>query len=298
MITKRSSRKVKISKDEIVSFKFLKYVPYEDTLQYIILKKIYFKSFEHISRKKSLNLLEFKKIYITILEKEIELNRKKLAKLETHYNKIRNKLLREVENHYNNILELDIVDSIYKFSSIKIDLIEYLKQRYSEIKEEYKKNIININFDEMEYITFKQDFINIQLIQNNKFNLIITLPYKVEEKLINKNCIIGMLLRYCKIFISKELKMNFNELIVYYPLEIKREKYNIYDVYNTFQDLDWIKVLLTIKNKLTITSNDNKNCKYCENSLLCFTNNNEIKEKYNKKNKKEEVTKNSLLQIF
>ena len=77
MITKRSSRKVTISKDEIVSFKFLKYVPYEETLQYIVLKKIYFKAFEQIIKKKELNLLNFKKIYITILEKEIEFNKKK-----------------------------------------------------------------------------------------------------------------------------------------------------------------------------------------------------------------------------
>ena len=296
MITKRSSRKVKISKDEIVSFKFLKYVPYEETLQYIVLKKIYFKAFEQIIKKKELNLLNFKKIYITILEKEIEFNKKKLPKPEKHYNDIRNKLLRNIEKNYNNIIELDATDNIYKFSSIKIDLKEYLNFRFNEIKESYKKNIPNINLEEMEHINYKQDFLFIQKNVDNSFNFIITSPNNVIEELTHKNCMIGTLLRYLCVFVSRELNLKFENLIIYYPLQIKRKVYNIRDVFNTFQDIDWIKVLLSMQHKLTITTNDNKYCKYCENSLMCFSEINKVKEDY-KKNQKKGGSSKTLLQI-
>lgn len=284
MITKRSSRKVKIDNDNIVSFKFLKYVPYDETLQYIILKKIYFKSFDYMLKKGSLNLAEFKKIFITILEKEIVFNKKKFQKQETHYNSIRNKLLKKIEGHYNNLVEIDALDYIYKFSNIKIDLKKYLKSRMEEIKDSYKKNIPEINFEELENVFYKQDFLFIQKNIDNSFNFIMTSPNKTINDLIHKNCIIGTIIRYLTLYVSKELDLKFKNLIIYYPLELKREIYNISNIFNYFQDIDWIKVLLSIKYKLTITTNNNEYCKYCENSLMCFTEINILKEKY--KNKK------------
>ena len=290
MITKRSSRKIKIE-NETTSFKFLKYVPYGESLKYTMLKKIYFKTYDFIIKNKSISLLEFKKIFITIIEKEIENNKRKLFKKEEHYNKIRNSVFKDIEKHYKNIIELDIVDSIYKLSSFKIDLKEYLKTRIDEIKDEYKKNIVNIDFDEIQNVTFKQEYISIQKNIDNSFNLIIVSPYKIIEKMVHKNCYIGTLLRYCSMFLSKELNLKFKNLIVYYPLEITRKIYTIHDIFNYFQEIDWLKILASFKNKLTITTNDNTNCEFCENSKLCFNNNNIIK------NKKGGTNNKTLLEI-
>lgn len=276
MMSKTTTRKIKTF-EGIVDFKFKKYVPYNDMLEYIILKKIYFKAFQFIKNKQKLDLLNFKKIFILIMEKEIELNKKKLFKTENHYNDIRKKLLKTIEKHFQNILEIDIVDSIFSISKLKINLKDYMKHRYSEINERYKKNIIKINLEELEKVFFKIDFINIQKIKQNKFNLIITLPYIINEKMIEKNCIIGTLIRFSYLFLEKELNLKFNQLIVYFPLEIKRQVFDKFDIYNNFQDLDWFKVLSIIKNKLTIKTNNNNYCEFCENSFICFNDNNKMK---------------------
>ena len=247
------------------STKFKAYVPHGDTLKYTILKKIYFKAFDIMS-KRPLSLADFKAIAIIIIEKECRLNDDKIRKNEGYYAKIKLKVIKEIEKHFKLLEPLDVIDSIKRNKRIKVDLKELLKEEVSNIK---NTPIDAYLIDEISECKFIFDCINIQR-EGEFFNIVLTLPYDVNKEFVHRNCIIGTIIKYAVRMLSKELELDFAKLIVYYPLKLSREEYQLKDVLYTFQTGQWLKVLNSIKHKSTTTCIDNKHCKYCENNIWCL----------------------------
>lgn len=261
-----------------IKYKFKKYVPYDETLKYKILKNIYYKTFSLV-KEKGINFEEFRNLAILIIEKEIRANKKKAkTRTETYYEKIQKSIFKELEEHFNLINEYDMSDSIEEFVTLKANLKKYLQYRQGSLNPFYNKYILQINWEEVKgEPLFLLNFINIKK-DDDGISIVMTSPLNIIDEMVHRNFYISFVIQYVYYFFPKEKireifgkeYVNINKLIVYYPLKKERKEYSFKDINGVFQEIEMIRVIYTFLNKLAIRTQDTTMCKHCENKQYCF----------------------------
>lgn len=211
---------------------------------------------------------EFKNMSLIIIEKEILQNQKRFSKDRTHYEKIRNQILRELEKHFYNFFQYDTDNLVQSISKIKIDMKEYLETRKQGLRESFQKNIPSFEWDGVP--KFKLEVLGVQKEENDLFNLIITCPFNIDDKLVHRNLFISTVIQFCLLNLSKQFNLHFNKLIVYFPLTIERKEFFYEDIVGVFQETEWFKIIKTIVSGCTAKAFDTTNCKFCENNFFCY----------------------------
>lgn len=259
-------------------FRSKRYIPHDETLEYKILKNIYYKTFELIE-KKGLNFKNFKELAFIIIQKEINLVKKKNVKrTQNYYDEIQKKILTNIEKHFNLINEFDMSDSIDKFISLKADLREYLIYRENSINFFRPEKIQTINWDEIDGSpSFLLNFINLKKDEYG-ISIVMTSPFDIEDNMVHRNFYISFIIQYIYYMYPKEKlkeffgtdKPNIDKLIIYYPLKLERKEYRFKDINGIYSELEMISILKVILEKLYIRTYDTSQCKYCENREFCF----------------------------
>ena len=264
---------------KVNSIKTKKYVPYGKMLEYIILKKIYYKAFQIMQEKKQLDFETYKKMAITIIEKELLDNAKKIFKDYDYQMEIKEKLYKELECHFALLLEDDIEDSISSFVTVKADLRKYLTYRVSTLNKKYLSTLSLIDWDEVEGTPyFLLNFINLQKSKQG-LNLVITAPLSIHDKLIHRHYYFSLIIQYifyfypkeelAKYFENREI-ININKLVVYFPLAKERKEYLFTNINGVFNEYDLIKILRIWLEGLHVKTTDNSDCELCEQARVCF----------------------------
>lgn len=259
-------------------YKSKKYVHHDETLKYKILKNLYYKTFSMIVDK-GISMDKFKELALVILEKEINLNKKKSRnKRGAYYDGINKSIILNLEKHFNLINEFDMKDSIDSFISIKVDLKEYLQFRESKINPIYSSKLIKVDWDQVKGSPkFLLNFINLKKDEDG-ISIVMTSPLNIDDKLIHRNFYISFIIQYVYYFYPKEKlikifgtdKVNINKLIVYYPLNFERKEYKFKDIVGVYQEMDMLRIIRIFLEKLYIRTNDTKECKSCENQDFCY----------------------------
>lgn len=248
------------------SRKMKMFIPYQEMLVYLILKKIYFKAFSIIKEKGKITYLDYKKMAIVIIEKEIMKNTNKAFKDVHYYERIREQVYNLLNDNFKLIDQFDIQDSISMTRRLKIDLKELLLP--AAIKENDKRENIEM-LKEINECFYRLDYISIIPLSDCAFSMVVTLPYDIKDDMKQRHVILGTIIKYCHDILAKEIGLEFFSLVVYFPLTAERKVY-LYDAFKyIYQFMEWVKVLRCIKDKLTTTSVDHKNCEFCENSVFC-----------------------------
>lgn len=269
-----SSRNKKVN-----SIKTRKYVPYGEMLEYSILKKIYYKAFQLIKINGKLDFDTYKKMAITIIEKELLENAKRMFKDYDYQMSIKEKIYKELECHFALLLEDDIEDSISSFVTVKADLRKYLTYRVSTLNKKYLSTLSLIDWDEVEGDPlFILDFINLQKSREG-LNLVITAPLRIHEKLVHRHYYFSLIIQYMfyfypkeelrKFFNNKEL-IHINKLIVYFPLMKERKEFVFENINGVFNEYDLIKILRIWLEGLHVKTTNNDDCELCEQARVCF----------------------------
>lgn len=264
---------------KIHSVKTKKYVPYGEMLEYHILKAIYYKAFQIMYKEKKLDFDTYKKMAITVIEKELLENSKKVFKDYDYQMQLKEKIYKELECHFALLLEDDIEDSIATFVTVKADLRKYLTYRLSTLNKKYLSTLSLIDWDEVEgtpYFLF--NFINLQKTREG-LNLVITAPLNIHEKMIHRHYYFSLIIQYMFYFYPKEELRKFfnnrelihiNKLIVYFPLMKERKEFVFENVNGVFNEYDLIKILRIWLEGLHVKTTDNQNCELCEQARICF----------------------------
>lgn len=262
-----------------ISYRMKKYKPNEEMFKYIILKKIYYKSFEILLKHEKLTLDLFKNIFITIIEKEIKTYKKKYH-IKKEFEKFKSELFNEAEDYFLLINEFDANNSVDKFITYKINLKEYLEFKFSKINPVYTPNLPIIDWENVNGEPyFILNLINIKADKNG-LTIVMTSPLKVIPEMVHRNFYISFIIEYIYYFYpyNDELKkifnttqrININKLIVYYPLEKKREEYTFQQINGVLQAVEIARVLRIYLEKLYTRTNDTSLCYECENNEYCF----------------------------
>ena len=258
------------------SYKAKMYKPYGKTAKYIILKKIYYKTFEILFKRKKITLEDFKNIASVILEKEFITFYKNGN---DNFEKMKNKIFSELDEHYSIINEFDLSDSIDKFITYKMNIKKYLTFKFSKINPIYTPNLPVIDWENVLGIPyFKLNIINIKLNEKG-LSIVITSPLKVIPEMVHRNFLISFVIEYIYYFYEynqeikekmKNERIDIYKLIVYYPLEKKREEYSFKNINGVMQALELARMIRIYLERLYFRTNDTSLCKQCENNEYCF----------------------------
>lgn len=260
----------------------LTYIPYEESLKYHILKKIYYYSASMLLNKKRLTFEEFKKFSIFILEKEIQNNKTKVKKnnlRQSNYDKIKKDIILELDKHFLIINPYDFENNINNFLTLTLNVEEIVNLAISRLRKQIADKILKINFNGVPNL--KLEILGIEKINEFSFNIIITSIFDIKEELIHNNYLLMIYFIYFKDFLKKqsELKNNFNEdvflneIIVYNPLTIKRTRIDYKKTMGSFSISDFLRLLKIYNDGLDFKNLDKNSCDYCENIAICLNKN-------------------------
>lgn len=260
-------------------FKSKQYVPHDETLEYKILKSIYYKTFELIETN-GLNFNNFKELALIIIQKEINaVKRKNVKRTQAYYDDIQKKIFTNLENHFNLINEFDMSGSIDKFISLKADLREYLIYREKTINFFRPEKVQSIDWDSVDGSPhFLLNFINIKKDEYG-ISIVMTSPFDIEDDMVHRNFYISFIIQYIYYMYPRErlsemfgdnLKPNIDKLIVYYPLKMERKEYSFKDINGIYSETEMISILRIVLEKLYTRTYDTTQCKYCENREFCY----------------------------
>lgn len=260
-------------------FRAKKYIHHDETLEYKILKSIYYKTFELIGTK-GLNFNNFKELALIIIQKEINAVKKKNVKRnQTYYDEIQKRIFVNLETHFNLINEYDMSDSIDKFVSLKANLRDYLIYREKSINFFRPEKVQSIDWDSVDGSPhFLLNFINIKKDEYG-ISIVMTSPFDIEDDMVHRNFYISFIIQYIYyMYSSKNLlatfcndkKPNIDKLIVYYPLKMERKEYRFKDINGIYSETEMISILRVILEKLYTRTYDTSQCRYCENREFCY----------------------------
>ena len=110
-------------------------------------------------------------------------------------------------------------------------------------------------------------------------DIVLTSPFEINEGMKQKYFWLSNLFHYFnKYFKDKDKKYNkyfldnwfaINSVIVYNPLTMKREVYYAKHFDQSFPEVELLKILSIIENKLQVKHFYGGNCDYCESRLFC-----------------------------
>lgn len=259
-------------------FKAKRYIPHDETLEYKILKTLYYKAFELIDNK-GLNFGNFKELAIIIIQKEINaVKRKNVKRTQAYYDNIQKKIFTKLEDHFNLINEFDISNPIDKYITLKANLREYLIYRESTINFIRPEKVVSIDWNQIDgnplfllnFICIKKDDFGISIVM--------TSPFDIEDNMVHRNFYISFIIQYIYYFYPKDrlfeyfgdTQPNIDKLIVYYPLKLERKEYKFKDINGVYSEQEMNCMLRVILEKLYTRTYDTSQCKYCENREFCF----------------------------
>ncbi|MGL5713200.1 hypothetical protein [Cetobacterium sp.] len=266
----------------------LTYIPYDESLKYHILKKIYYYSVEILIKNGKLNFEEFKKFSIFIIEKEIQSNREKTSKnnlRQSNYNEIKKNIILELDKHFLIINPYDFEKSVSRFLSIDINSEEIINIGKNKLRKEIKDKILSVDFNGVPKL--KLDILSIEKLNDYSFNIIMTSILNINYELIHNNYILAILFIYFKDIFDFEKNMNgifneyvfLNEIIIYNPLTMNRIKIEYKDIMGTFSLNEFIKLVKIYNDGLDFKNLNQNNCEHCENELICLNKNTTISKK-------------------
>ncbi|MGL4998150.1 MAG: hypothetical protein ACRC5T_04215, partial [Cetobacterium sp.] len=125
------------------------YQPYNDSLEYLILEKIYLFTFDKLIKGEMISLDSFKKISVIVLEKEVEKNKKRSDNIgveKTDYYYLKNKILKDLPSHFDLISQFDFEDALIKPFLLKINLQDYFKFKHSLMRKIVTDNIPKVDW--------------------------------------------------------------------------------------------------------------------------------------------------------
>lgn len=280
--------------------KCLRYVPYGETLVYLIMKKIIYFFFGRLKERNSVNYAEFKGFALIILEKEIKSNKEKSIKKDNiYYSAIRKEVVDRLEVLFDIINEFDIEDSIETFIKIKFDIIKYLKKVEERVSKVYFKNIPRVS-DEFGNPFFEFDIISINKKSEFDIEVVMTEIADIPEEMKHRNYLIAMISQYIFHYYKKdeEFLNKFNtenqhvSVVTYNPITLERRKYEFADFNGKYSEAEINRILNVIKSGSAAKCVKKDICKFCEQQRSCInkiSNNNsyaKFKQELIKKNRK------------
>lgn len=260
-----------------ISIRAARYVPYDDSLVYMINKKILFYTVNTMVENVQVDANWFKKSSAIILEKEIESNKKKSGRNAAYYNKIRNRVTRGLESLFNLIDTYDFDNAFKHCFTEKISLEKVITKirngarpgvRKSIPEYDYRNNFPFLKIDLLA-LTYDSD--------NNSIDITMSHIFDVSEDMMHRNFFVKILFRY---FYEKFDELNFEygleissirKVILYNPLTMKKIEVMFADLRSTLSEMDLFRIMNAYIDNNLARSLDNTNCKYCENNKLCYS---------------------------
>lgn len=254
-----------------------------DLLKYKIYKSIFFKMFQTLFKEKKVNYSQLKRIAILITEKTITNNKKLASNLtikQEDYDEVKQHIFNNLENLINLFLDKDLENSFDNCFKIKIKISDYLEKRINEMKNPYIiNNLPKIDFNELSETNFNMDYhiLSLNKIGDNLADIILMSPFMIAEEMKQKYFWISNLFHYFNKQLN-EPKYNkyfldnwfaINSIIVYNPLTMKRIVYYFKDFDHSFPDLELMKIISIIQNKIQIKNFYENSCDYCEARRTC-----------------------------
>lgn len=260
----------------------LTYIPYEESLRYEILKKIYYYAVSILVAKEKLSFEKFKKISLFIIDKEIKKNKDKTLKnnlRQSNYDKIKKEIILELDKHFLIINPYDFENNIDNFLTLSLNVEEVVTLALERLRDNIKDKMIKIDFKGIP--TLKLEILGIEKLNEFSFNIIITSIFNINDDLIHNDYILMIYFIYFKNFLKEdgEFKKNFNEnvflneIIIYNPLTIKRTKVDYKKTMGCFSFSDFLRLLKIYNDGLDFKNLDKISCEYCENIAICLNKN-------------------------
>lgn len=253
-----------------------KYIPYGDTLYYIIMKKSLYKLIYDMKKGKTVSLELFKNIVILVCENEIKKNKSKLDKGYKHYLNIKKRVINNTENLFDLVMVDDFIEGLEDFLTIKIDLKNYLESRKNKLSTLIQNSFPNLEWRGIPF--FKIEIINIKKVSDTSFDIVLASILEPQDNLKHRSFFISFIIQYFYSFYSKSDfflekfkigKPNINKVIVYNPLTLSRKTYTYEDINGIYQDLEMYKMLFIIINSVSVKNPNYQNCKMCEQNYVC-----------------------------
>ena len=255
------------------------YLHYEDSLEYSILKKIYYYTANILLKDNKISFDNFKKFSLLIIEKEIESNKKKALELnlnKSDYNRIRRKIIIELDKHFSIINHYDFENNISSFITLNINVKDVIDIALKPLRKKVSDKITNIEFKKG-IPALKIDILAIEKINDFSFDLILTSILNINKDLIHTNYLISILFIYFKNLDKNNsiFKEHFhsnallNNIVIYNPLTLKRHKISYSDITGTFSINEFIKLLKIYNESLDFKNLDKNSCNFCENISIC-----------------------------
>ena len=254
-------------------------------LKYKIYKSIFFKMFSTLFSEKKVNFSRLKALSLIIIEKTLVEQKRLATKLsvkQEDYDELKEEIFLNLDNILNLFLDSDLENSINHCFKEKIYMAPYLKNRISEMTNPYiVENLPKVSLDKLEETKSYMGYyiLSLNKVGDNLADIVLTSPFEINEGMKQKYFWISNLFHYFnKYFKDKDKKYNkyfldnwfaINSVIVYNPLNMKREVYYAKHFDQSFPEVELLKILSIIENKLQIKNFYGGNCDYCESRLFC-----------------------------
>lgn len=253
------------------------YHHYNDTLVYLILKKISFVMVSKLTSQENVDLNWFKKTAAIIIEKEISfLSKKAHNRTQKYFQKIREKVTAKLEGLFKLIDVYDFSNTIENCSIKKINLKEYLDSLKSRLSKHTLSVIPDFNFDDGAPY-FKHEMLGVNLDEENEsLEIVITHLFDLNDDTLHRNFFLNILFNYFyyveKDILNKKYDLEIkkvNKIIVYNPLTLKRKEVFFEEVKGTLSELDLFRIMKSYIDNNLSRSLDHSECPYCENKEYC-----------------------------
>lgn len=264
-------------KNKPISVRAARYVPYDNSLVYIIKKKILFFTVDTMMKEEKVDANWFKKSSAIIMEKEIKSNSKKSNRNSIYYNKIRSKVTKDLDSLYNLIDSSDFDNSIKYCFTEKIKLQEVITKIREGVQPGARKLIPEYEYRDG-YPLLKLDILSLGYDEcDGRLTISLSHIFDINEEMVHRNFFVKILFRYFyqnfdKLNFEYGLEINYiGKIIFYNPLTLRRVEVNFEDVKTSLSEMDLFRIMNAyIDNNLARTL-DISNCKYCENNKLCYS---------------------------
>lgn len=279
---------------------------HDDTLKYLILKKILFTLVNTLINKDSVNLNWFKKTSALIIEKEISSISKKAHNRKLKYfENIKEQIANQLENLFSLVDTEDFTNTLEDTLILKINLEEYITSLKSRLSKHTLSVIPDFDFSKG-FPIFKHEILSVNYNQQEEsLSLVISSIFEITDNMVHRNFILNILFNYYYYFIKNELSKKYsinikfmNKITVYNPLQNKKSIVYFEDLKGTLSELDLFRIMKTYIDNNTARTLNTSNCLFCENKEFC-----EIRTRSNNKEAIKAVLrskegKNNLLELI
>lgn len=272
------------------------YHHYDDTLKYLILKKITFVLSDALCKGDNISLNWFKKMAAIIIEKEISfISKKAHNRSQRYFQAIRESVTEKLEGLFKLIDTDDFSDSLESCVIKKINLKEYLDSLTTRLNTHTLKIIPEFNFESGSPL-LKHEILSMNYKEEKEsLEIVITHLFDLNDDTLHRNFFLNILFNHFYYVEKNIMNKNFDieikrvdKIIVYNPLTLKRKEVLFEDVKGTLSEMDMFRIMKAyIDNNLSRSLNHSE-CPYCENKEFC-----EVRTRSNNKEALKSVLRNA-----